>query len=129
MESPRRDESIHGHGVVKIEPKKDSIFENKAQYLRNKRKTEIEGLEAELSKHKQKLRALEETIGPDLERLKERQQKELDQVEQSYKETMDLIGSEKEKILGSLHDVIERERSKMEQMHSAELDQKERMFE
>ena len=64
-DSPRRDESIIGLGAARIEPKKDSIFENKAQYLRNKRKNEIDALETELRKQKSKLRALEETAGPD----------------------------------------------------------------
>lgn len=50
-------------------------------------------------------------------------------MEQSYKETIDLIGSEKEKILGSLHEAIERERQKLEQLHTADLEQKERIFE
>lgn len=49
-------------------------------------------------------------MAADVERLKEKHQKELESVEQSYKETIDLIGSEKEKILGSLHQAIERER-------------------
>jgi hypothetical protein len=38
----------------------------------------------------------------DAERMREKNQKELDSVEQSYKETLDLIGGEKEKILSSV---------------------------
>lgn len=46
----------------KEEPKRDSIFENKAQYLRSKRKTEIEGLEADLRKQKLRVKAVEDTM-------------------------------------------------------------------
>ncbi len=42
--SPRKEE------YRKEEPKRDSIFENKAQYLRSKRKNEIEQLELDLKK-------------------------------------------------------------------------------
>jgi hypothetical protein len=38
----------------------------------------------------------------DAERMREKNQKELDSVEQSYKETLDLIGGEKEKIVSSV---------------------------
>ena len=63
------------------------------------------------------------------ERMKEKNQKELDSVEQSYKETIDLIGAEKEKIVSSVQDAIDRERAKMEQMHTVDLEQKEKLFE
>lgn len=49
-------------------------------------------------------------------------------MEQGYNETIELIESEKEKILGSLHQAIERERQKMEQMHESDLEQKEHIF-
>lgn len=38
----------------------------------------------------------------DAERMREKNQKELDSVEQSYKETLDMIGGEKEKIVSSV---------------------------
>jgi len=40
-----------------------------------------------------------------------------------------LLGSEKEKIVSSVQEAIERERQKMEQMHSVDLEQKEKLFE
>ena len=49
-------------------------------------------------------------MAADTARLREKHQKELDSVEQSYRETIDLLGGEKEKILGSIHESIERER-------------------
>lgn len=68
-------------------------------------------------------------MAADTARLKEKHQKELDSVEQSYRETIDLLGGEKEKILGSIHESIERERQKNDQMHISDLEQKERIFE
>ena len=42
---------------------------------------------------------------------------------------MDLVGSEKEKIMKSVNETIEKEKKKMEQMHAADLEHKERVFE
>lgn len=47
----------------------------------------------------------------------------------SFKDIIELVNTEKEKIMGSLYDAVEREQRKMEQMHSVDLDQKEKMFE
>lgn len=65
-----------------FKPKPEAgIFENKAQYLRNKRKTELEALENDLRKLKFKLKAVEDTMINDAEKMKEKNQKELDSVE------------------------------------------------
>jgi hypothetical protein len=61
--------------------------------------------------------------------MKEKQHKELEGVEQSYKETVELLNGEKDKIMGTLHEAVEREHDKMEQLHAADLEQKEKMFE
>jgi flavin-binding protein dodecin len=61
--------------------------------------------------------------------MKEQHAKEIESVEQSHKETIDLVGGEKEKITRSVNDTVERERKKMEQMHAADLEHKERIFE
>ena len=56
------------------------------------------------------------------ETMKMKHQKELDSVEMSFKDTIELVNTEKEKIMGSLHEAVEREQRKMEQMHSIDLD-------
>lgn len=61
--------------------------------------------------------------------MKVKHHKELDSVEESFKDTIELINTEKEKITGTLHDAVEREHKKMEQMHAGDLEQKEKMFE
>jgi hypothetical protein len=64
FEQPRDDIlSISQHHIVSAdheEPRRDTIFENKAQYLRNKRKAEIEALESDLRKQKSKLKQVED---------------------------------------------------------------------
>ena len=63
-----------------------------------------------------------------IEKLKDKQQAELDMVESGHKETLDLLNKEKDKIMGTLHEAVEREHKKMEELHKADLDQKERLY-
>lgn len=62
LNSPRKDEYK--------EVKRDSIFENKALYLRNKKQQEIQQLEIELKKEKIKIQAYEDQTFVDSEKLK-----------------------------------------------------------
>ena len=48
-------------------------------------------------------------------------------MEQSQRGTLEMLGQEKDKIMGTLHDAVERERSKMEQLHRADLEAKDKL--
>lgn len=82
--------------------KEPSIYENKAQYLRNKKRQELETLEADLRRQRAKLMAVEDQMGRDVETMKEKHVKEIDSVEQTHKEMLELVNAEKEKIVGSV---------------------------
>ena len=49
--------------------------------------------------------------------LKEKQAEELSRVENGHKETLEMLNKEKDKIMGSLQEALDKESSKMEQMH------------
>lgn len=58
--------------------------------------------------------------------MKEKNIKDLQSIEDSQKLTLDLLLQEKEKTLETLQEAIAREKQKMEVLHQADLESKER---
>lgn len=58
--------------------------------------------------------------------LKEKNAKDLESIEESQKLTLDLLLQEKEKTMETLQEAIAREKQKMEVLHQADLESKER---
>lgn len=94
-----------------------SIHDNKREYLKQKERQDLEALEADLKKEKEKIQKLEEANTKEMDDLKEKESEELTRVENGHKETLEMLNKEKDKIMGSLQEALEKENSKMEQMH------------
>lgn len=58
--------------------------------------------------------------------MKEKNIKDLESIEESQKLTLDLLTQEKEKTMETLSEAISREKQKMEVLHQADLESKER---
>jgi len=91
-----------------------SIHDNKREYLKEKKRRDLEALETELKKDKERLSKLEEQFQNEIDSLKEKQQEELARVEAGHKETLDMLTKEKDKITGTLYETLEKEHTKMD---------------
>ena len=104
-----------------------SIHDNKREYLKEKERKDLKALEIELTREKEKAVRLEDTFGNEIENLKEKQSDELSRVENGHRDTLEMLNKEKDKIMGTLGETLEKENTKMEQMHQGDLTHKERI--
>ena len=79
-----------------------SIHDNKREYLKQKERQDLETLELDLKKEKEKIQKLEDANSQEIEGLKEKEGEELSRVEKGHKETLEMLSKEKDKIMGTL---------------------------
>ena len=64
-----------------------------------------------------------------MDTLKEQQTQELTRVENGHRDTLEMLGKEKESITGSLQEALNKESTKMDQLHQTDLANKEKVHE
>lgn len=99
-----------------------SIVDNKRDYLKEKKRRDIQSLEQELKKEKDRVQRYERECQTTNDTLREVQGRELENVEKNQKTTLDLLTTEKDDLGKSTQGAIEKERAKMDQMHAADLE-------
>ena len=57
-----------------------------------------------------------------------KESEELSRVESGHKETLEMLNKEKDKIMGTLQESLEKENTKMESMHQGDLSNKEKIY-
>ena len=82
--------------------------------MKQKERKDLEALENELKREKEKFIKLDETNRNEMDALKEKQEDELSRVEKGHRETLEMLNKEKDKIMGSLQEALEKESQKME---------------
>jgi len=104
-----------------------SIHDNKREYLKEKERKDLESLEAELKRERERLAKLEDQFQRDMDQLKEQHAAELGRVEEGHRQTLDMLKDEKDKVNGTLQETLIKETQKMEQLHEEDLRNKERL--
>lgn len=110
-------------------PKLD-ILDDKSKYLQNKKRQEIEELQNQLQRERERYLQKQKDQRDQVDELRAKHETEMRQIEKSYNSTLDLLIAENDKIMSSsLAEAIHTEATKISSIHKAELEQKQKLHE
>jgi hypothetical protein len=99
---------VHSMALDRPKTSTVSIYDNKEEYLRQKKREEIERLERDLLREKEKQRDQKHDHEAQLREQKEKHREELEKIEGSNGQILSLISEGKDKILGTLQDDVQK---------------------